>query len=379
MDMPVLSEQRIEAISQAETMRDLLPTIAFIRLEVTPDSVVSEVSGLLANDVYLYVLDRNQNIVFQFTRDGAFVRRVMEKGEGPGELESGSYLSRHADGIAVSDNRKSCIFLYDDQGRLEKTLNTYRKRYLPNGPFVFLDKQTLLLANVPSHRAEAPAHIVLAIDETIVSPLFGFGRRHPGLTAAMAKGIVPRCSLENVARVGETLWIGNGCESQIEIYDYQGRLLKKSVRPLNGLRLDDYETINLKDRKERMKLEDKSSNHIILPVEDVVIVGTFSVDKVYFRIFDRAGNQIRENIEADDTHWPLLYSDGSEVFGVFDADVEYVQYYENYLSSQELTLLKQSGWKPNDFFNDNPYIVVSQLADRSVPAAVDQKTRNYSK
>lgn len=84
------------------------------------------------------------------------------------------FLSRNGNGVAVSDNRKNCIFLYDDQGRLEKTINTHGEAYLPNGSFLFLDKQTLLFANAPSHCAQAPAHIALAVDGTPNESLIWF-------------------------------------------------------------------------------------------------------------------------------------------------------------------------------------------------------------
>lgn len=64
----------------------LITKVSFVRLETDDDCLIGYTNQIVCSDKYIYVLDRERaNAIFCFDKEGHFIRKIGNKGEGPKE------------------------------------------------------------------------------------------------------------------------------------------------------------------------------------------------------------------------------------------------------------------------------------------------------
>lgn len=102
-----------------------------VKLELTENSLIGEISKVEVIDDRIIILDRRDNkSVFMFDMEGNFIRQIGRKGRGPGEYVSAvNFVLDYDNGhIIVSDYGTPKQMFYDLDGRFIKE---YRLSYLP--------------------------------------------------------------------------------------------------------------------------------------------------------------------------------------------------------------------------------------------------------
>lgn len=124
------------------SLSSFVKDIHSVKLQLTPPyffGVVDEV--VLRNNNY-FVVDKRQNIVFRFTKDGTFLNTIGKRGQGPGEY---AYMSNFFtnDSIAfVCDIGARTIYKFSFDGEFLKTVKIPHSlvfddiTVLPNGHFL---------------------------------------------------------------------------------------------------------------------------------------------------------------------------------------------------------------------------------------------------
>jgi hypothetical protein len=97
---------------------DLFDSISLIKLETTKESLIGNIDKLISYNNFYFILDMAQSkAVFEFDNKGKFLRKIGQKGKGPGE-----YLEPHdiavdqfSGRIIIYDGRK--LLFYDFEGK----------------------------------------------------------------------------------------------------------------------------------------------------------------------------------------------------------------------------------------------------------------------
>ena len=83
------SEDRIAVdITQPEKnlkMSDLFSDIKYVKLETTSESLIQYINRVLDFDGNLLVVDRDNQSLLLFDKDGRFIKKIAGQGKGPGE------------------------------------------------------------------------------------------------------------------------------------------------------------------------------------------------------------------------------------------------------------------------------------------------------
>lgn len=99
----------ITANAQEISASDLDAQIEKIQLETTEESLIADIIDLVMTDEYIFILTSTPK-VFQFAKDGKFIREISMQGNGPGEY-------KYAYSIFVNEQTKS-LFLNQMYGRI---------------------------------------------------------------------------------------------------------------------------------------------------------------------------------------------------------------------------------------------------------------------
>ena len=115
-----LPESSIEIVKVDVNSSDYLEEEAvfknfdFVKLETTPESLLSDVSKILVGEDRLYVLPVMDPRVFIFSKEGKYINS-LKKGEGPGEIRFVYDMDVHEGNLYVYDNYRT-IRKYDKDG-----------------------------------------------------------------------------------------------------------------------------------------------------------------------------------------------------------------------------------------------------------------------
>ena len=66
-------------------MKEIVSGVEYIPLETTDSCLVSNVTDLIMDNDFIFLQNGRTQQIFQFTRQGKFLREVGSVGEGPGE------------------------------------------------------------------------------------------------------------------------------------------------------------------------------------------------------------------------------------------------------------------------------------------------------
>lgn len=99
----------ITANAQEISASDLDAQIEHIQLETTQESLIADIMDLVMTNEYIFILTSTPK-VFQFAKDGKFIREISMQGNGPGEY-------KYAYSIFVNEQTKS-LFLNQMYGKI---------------------------------------------------------------------------------------------------------------------------------------------------------------------------------------------------------------------------------------------------------------------
>lgn len=118
-----------------------------IPLETSDSCLIGRISKIICKNQKFYILDKQENVVFVFDKDGRLVRKVNRVGTGPGEYLFLSDMDVDSDGnIYISDNQSRRIIKYYLSDSLDKyeTINI-EESFLE---FTIADSGTIYLSDV---------------------------------------------------------------------------------------------------------------------------------------------------------------------------------------------------------------------------------------
>ena len=100
-------------------------SLVYIPLETQNDLLIGQITKLSVSDNYLYVLDEITSNVFCFTHDGKFVRKIGNRGVGPGEYVEINDVTTYSQQVYLWDGNLRKIFIYDgESGELKQEVKT---------------------------------------------------------------------------------------------------------------------------------------------------------------------------------------------------------------------------------------------------------------
>ena len=96
-------------------LSDFVKEIKFTPLETSPNSFIIEISELIESGEHLFILDRSNNCVLKFSKDGKFISKIGEKGKGPGEYTQLVDIDVYEDEVYLLDFSTQKILVYDSE------------------------------------------------------------------------------------------------------------------------------------------------------------------------------------------------------------------------------------------------------------------------
>ena len=100
----------------------LVDSIQVIKLETNEDYLISEISKILYDKEYIYILDDDMSsgVLFKYTRSGKFVQKISNKGKGPGEYISLSDFILRNDQVVLLDAGIGKMMFFSKSGKFVK-------------------------------------------------------------------------------------------------------------------------------------------------------------------------------------------------------------------------------------------------------------------
>ena len=117
------SEGRIVVdITQPEKnlkMSDLFSDIKYVKLETTSESLIQYINRVLDFDGNLLVVDRDNQSLLLFDKDGQFIKKIAGQGKGPGEYSKMYDVAVDKEGrrLFVLDAYAQSVLIYDFDGK----------------------------------------------------------------------------------------------------------------------------------------------------------------------------------------------------------------------------------------------------------------------
>jgi len=115
---------------------EVVSHIDYIQLETTQESLIGNINKLQIKDSKVYILDARHSLMLVFDMKGKFIRRIGNRGRGPGEYLGILDFALCDSVILMRDGMQMKMILYDTLGRLiaEKHIpNTFARVAFYNG------------------------------------------------------------------------------------------------------------------------------------------------------------------------------------------------------------------------------------------------------
>jgi len=343
-------------IATSGTLLDLFPLDHLIKLEFSDGAIIAYITQILYLDGFWFILDDQQDKIFKFSSEGAFIQTIGRAGEGPGEYTAPANM-KHCFGnnIAVYDAGKGSILVYDVNGNFifNSSPNSGDMRIIPGRGFVWPERDKLYLAAYSSLNPSAPWHVILDYSQDDYKVVHGFGERFEPFKLLK----LGSWAFQSFEIINEKLWVGPSYFDYLEFYDLEGRRLGRSPDVKRGKKLvrDDFKNL---DREKGSELFRKDHNTHLIQVGPIVIASMFWVRD----LFDINGNLIRANMESGHL-WPILesYSENGVHYGV-----SYLFPNDNneYWDDKDFKALKDMGLDLQNIDNENPYLRIGRLNDQ---------------
>lgn len=355
-------EDVIHRLQHATKLADAFPLQRFVKLEAAESSILREITRVTHIEGHWVILDAQENQVFLFGDDGSFVRRIGRPGEGPGEYIGAQQICKvWGELIGVVDGIRGRLLVFDIHGDLIRETariggDTVAGMFPIVGPVIWHTPERLYLSEF-GIAPGAPQHVALDYSTEEGALLFGFGERCKSRESWAFAHQLPKTSFISFIEVQGRIWSPNPHGSHIEIFDGHGHLLGKVNHPHpDNLTYEDYHDIkpsydNIVDLHTH-----RQSNKQLIHFRDVVVQLVSSTRTYLFNVYDRNGALLAGNLTA--SHEATIRG-GSDLFlvGVLDLP-DKQEWVEKNLLDREYEQLLGSGFRPDNFEEDNPYLML---------------------
>jgi hypothetical protein len=200
--------------------------------EEKPYQFSSIVSVDCDNDGNIYVLDRVETCVRIFNRDGKFLRQILQRGQGPNEIETPYRLSFNKFSSSVFVLHKSGFEIkgFDIFGNL---LSQIKLPEQMNGYFKFIQENKILIVarHFPAEYEYKNFNVVNLESQKIEKELVPINR--PEISNIYQRFIT----------IGGTIWTCPGDKLELKAYDLETGEQKRSI-PIK----EDYKEFKIKER-----------------------------------------------------------------------------------------------------------------------------------
>ena len=105
-------------------LSSLVDSITYIPLETKDDLLIGQVTKMIVSDKFIYVFDEMSSSLYCFNLSGKFVRKIGNRGVGPGEYTNIDDFDICNQRIYLFDCNLRKLFVYNNKGILEKEIKT---------------------------------------------------------------------------------------------------------------------------------------------------------------------------------------------------------------------------------------------------------------
>lgn len=152
------------------SLKEDVASVSYVPLETTDSCLISNVSNLVMDDEFIFVENGKTQQIFQFTREGKFVRQLGRAGNGPGE-----YAPYAIESVTLDSSRRE---VYLNARQLPAWVYSYDGTFLRRDTLVsqavgyrfFLDREHVVLGGAPvTPFAQSPWLVALANEKQEIS------------------------------------------------------------------------------------------------------------------------------------------------------------------------------------------------------------------
>ncbi|MDR1224186.1 MAG: 6-bladed beta-propeller [Tannerella sp.] len=114
----------IDIVNPSKNFMSFIAGYDTIRLETTDEALIDAIRMLRIMNDRLYILNKTYDKVFIFSRDGKFINRISDVGQGPKEYIKIICLATDPvhNKILIGDSFSKRLFIYDEDGRQERVI-----------------------------------------------------------------------------------------------------------------------------------------------------------------------------------------------------------------------------------------------------------------
>ena len=152
------------------SLKEDVASVSYVPLETTDSCLISNVSNLVMDDEFIFVENGKTQQIFQFTREGKYVRQLGRAGNGPGE-----YAPYAIESMTLDSSRRE---IYLNARQLPAWVYSYDGTFLRRDTLVsqavgyrfFLDREHVVLGGAPvTPFAQSPWLVALANEKQEIS------------------------------------------------------------------------------------------------------------------------------------------------------------------------------------------------------------------
>lgn len=122
-------------------------TVVVIKLETLDDCLISDINKIEFTEDHIFIKDNTNPTIFQFDKNGKFIKSIGQEGQGPGEYVKLGDFTVIDDSLYIDDMYGSKIVIYSIK---DKGYRQYQNDYLIN-EFIAFDKVLYYVINyIPS-------------------------------------------------------------------------------------------------------------------------------------------------------------------------------------------------------------------------------------
>lgn len=343
-------------VDQWRNLEDVFEPVAAVPLETLDVCLIGKIRKIVHIESYLFILDEQSGIVYQFHKDGHFVRQLGEIGEGPGEYIFAANIEHVFNGhIGVFDRRKAQVKVYSIDG--DFVCETPRRsplKIFASGDFAWPEKDRLYLAGYNIYPRDTTWHMIT--NDQISKRIAVFGEYEPP-----EQGDPPtlyHCFL----KVDEHIWTGSPYHHRVDVYDLEGKPVTSFYQPNPNAKIGDYfEKGYIVLQGQRIKLSDYNPtprNSRFATFGDFVFTRCAFVANVFQKDFTHV-----KTLNAGRFHY--LNDQGPYV--ISQAMDEPVDEYVAQMHPQERAMLEDVGWFEADHGEANPFLIFWRVKKIKAP------------
>ena len=346
----VIPHSLLAKIDSCKSIDELFKIQKIIRLELTKGTEINRVVSCVVLDDCIFVNDPSRNLyVLKFDRDGKFIKRIGEIGQGPGEYEHGAGLIfRYTqDQIIVNDQLGMKILFYDKEGKYIKSIPfSIQGLNIGLGSVISGDNKDILYGiDCSTNDLTIPRHLVFDLKE--IKVLYGFERRLDPTLKYMA-------TTKGFDFINGSLWIGGDWDDAIRIYNRDGIKIGhlQGVMP-NSLQIEDWP----KEMEFPMPTNQLDKPQRIFHIGDLVmVIGKLNELDLYYRLYNSNGKLLRKAIKPGERGIPVDFINGNNM-------VQTLKYDSNdTYSTSLLNKLREAGLEDETGEHENnPFLIFCEL------------------